>query len=116
MTFIERLKCLDRLDQLIRLKATGSPRELAERLGISKRSIHNLLEDMKNLGASIYYCSQRRSYCYERELEFIYGFRDESGKQVFGGSGISNNWMQNSCIDGLYLCKDNVVNRGVLFS
>jgi len=104
MTFIERLECIDRLDQLIRLKATGSPKELAEKLNISKRSIHNLLEDMKNLGASIYYCSRRRSYCYKRELQFIYGFREENGKRIFGGCGNFNTWGQDFCINSLHLC------------
>lgn len=104
MTFLERLACIERLDQLIRLKATGSPKELADKLDISKRSIQNLLEDMEAMGASIYYCSQRRSYCYERELQFIYGFRDQDGKKIFGGWSNFNIWMQNFCIGGSYFC------------
>jgi hypothetical protein len=85
MTFIEKLRCIERVDQLIRLRATGSPTELANRLNISKRSVHNLLEDMRNMGASIYYCHRQRSYCYELEMQFVFGFQDGKGKQIFGG-------------------------------
>lgn len=87
MTFIEKGNCMKRVDQLIRLKATGTPAELASRLGMSKRSVKNIIGDMRKMGASIYYCFRQRSYCYEGEVEFFFGYFDVDGKEIFGGKG-----------------------------
>lgn len=96
MTFIEKVALIDRLDQLIRLKATGKPIQLAEKLCISKRSVHNLIEDMRTLGAEIYYCPERKSYCYETEVTFICRFQPRNTKSFFGGFNITqslyNHW------------------------
>jgi len=48
--YINRLKAID---QLIKLKATGSPKELADKLGISERQIYKYISDLKELGAKI---------------------------------------------------------------
>lgn len=97
MTFIEKLKCIERVDQLIRLKATGTPQELAKRLNMSKRSVCNLINEMRDMGAEIEYCTRHRSYCYERELHFIFGFLDVDGNRIFGGTGDFNIWVQDFC-------------------
>lgn len=39
MAIEEILSRIERMDQLIKMKATGSPEELAERLKISKRQV-----------------------------------------------------------------------------
>ena len=64
MTFIEHLRLLQRMDGLIHLKRTGTAEALAELLGISRRSIFNYFEDLRVLGADIYFCSDRKSYIY----------------------------------------------------
>ena len=65
MSLIAQLQRLDRLDGLIRRKATGSSDQLAARLGCSRRTVYNLLETLRELGAEIHYCTERRSYHYE---------------------------------------------------
>ena len=50
--YIDRFK---RIDQLIRLKATGTPKELAEKLHISEALLYLTLSEMKELGAPICY-------------------------------------------------------------
>jgi predicted DNA-binding transcriptional regulator YafY len=65
-----------RLDQLIRLKCTGSPDELAGKIGISKRMLFEYINDMKDLGAPISYCSFIRSYHYNGNGEFFIGFKN----------------------------------------
>jgi len=74
MKLFETLNRIDRVDQLIRLKATGTPKRLATRLKISESSLYELLKIMKEMGAPIYYCSNRESYCYKEHVTFIYGF------------------------------------------
>jgi predicted DNA-binding transcriptional regulator YafY len=58
---------LESLDHLVRIKGTGSPKQLARRLNISERSIYEYLELLRTLGAPIRYCKFRKSYYYEDE-------------------------------------------------
>ena len=67
---IERLRQLDRLDALIRRKATGSREELAERLGVSVRTVTNLKQELEDLGAEICYDRERGSYVYCNRVIF----------------------------------------------
>ncbi len=62
-------------DQLIRMKATGTPKEFAIKLGISERSLYDFLEELRNDSACpIAYCPLHRSYYYTREGKFTFGF------------------------------------------
>jgi len=69
--FIERLS---RIDHLIRIKGTGTPAQLAERLHVSERSIYDYINFMKNMGCPIKFDSFRESYYYEEEGFFIIAF------------------------------------------
>lgn len=72
MTFQEKLQLLQRLHYLIRRKATGNPLELTRSLSVSRAALFRYLDILKSYGAPIYYCSERQSYCYEYEFEFIF--------------------------------------------
>lgn len=61
---IERIS---RLDQLIRLKSTGTPKELSIKLDLSESTLYETLVIMKHLGAPIKYDRFRRSYFYKVE-------------------------------------------------
>jgi predicted DNA-binding transcriptional regulator YafY len=74
MKFIEQLQRLERLDQLIRLKATGNAASLARRMGCSRRTIYHLLDILKALGAEIAYCNHRQSFYYTNEVYFDFTF------------------------------------------
>lgn len=74
MTLEEKLNMIERIDGLIRRKATGTPAELARKLDQSERFVYQLIKLMKNMNAPIYYCYEKRSYCYEYEVEFSVGF------------------------------------------
>jgi len=63
----DKIEFLERIDQLIRLKATGCPREFAEKLGVSERKMYRLIRDLKEIGCPIVYDSYRGSYKYEIE-------------------------------------------------
>ena len=66
MAIEEILSRIERIDQLIKMKATGSPEELAERLEISKRQVYRYFDIIKNQGKDIYYDPWWRSYNYKR--------------------------------------------------
>ena len=65
MAIQEIMSRIDRIDQLIKMKATGPPEELAERLAVSKRQVYRYLEMIKNQGREIKYEPLRRSYTYK---------------------------------------------------
>jgi predicted DNA-binding transcriptional regulator YafY len=59
------LQKIERLDQLIRLEATGSPSELARKTGMSERMIYKYLDYMKtSLNAPIEYSRDKKTYRY----------------------------------------------------
>ncbi len=69
MKFLEEIERLKRLDQLIRLKATGTPAQLASRLHISERTVYKEIDTLRLLGAPVEFCKVRNSYCYSYEVE-----------------------------------------------
>ncbi len=112
MKFIEKLNQLQRVDRLIRMKATGTPEQLANRLEVSKRTVFELIAFMKTLNAPIYYCHHRMSYCYEYPVQFKcdIGFGNEGENKVMGGESFL--WrVQNYCSGEMYLYSNNVGNR-----
>ncbi|MDN5217420.1 hypothetical protein QQ020_35425 [Fulvivirgaceae bacterium BMA12] len=73
---ISRLK---RIDRLVRLRATGTPRELAFRLGISASTLYEYLDTMKRVfGAPIRYSNSRRSYVYDLDGKLELKFKKDS--------------------------------------
>ena len=78
MKLLKTIAKIERIDQLIRLKATGTPSQLAKRLSISERSVFNILNMMKELGAPIHYSGFRQSYYYEESVNFRFGFFKDS--------------------------------------
>lgn len=84
MTILEKIEQIERVDALIRRKATGSLSELATRLGISERYVYILIKLMKNLGGPIYFDNDCNSYCYEEKVTFSVGF-ELINKPVKGG-------------------------------
>lgn len=70
----DAIRRLQKLDYLIQIKGTGTPAQLAERLGISERSIYTYINQMKDLGAPIKFDNYRQSYYYDEEGSFIISF------------------------------------------
>lgn len=65
------IRIIIRLDNLITMEMTGSPKELASKFSISERSIYNYISFMKReLNAPIKYDNQRLSYIYTNDWEF----------------------------------------------
>lgn len=116
MTKEERKLKLEQADQLIRLKATGTATQFAEKLGMSKRNLHRLLDFMRELGAPIAYCKTHFRYYYEYEVEFFFGFRrhEIDASQISGGQGTFSDIF--STVTGFgtmgsHLCSINIENR-----
>jgi predicted DNA-binding transcriptional regulator YafY len=65
---------LSRIDSLIRIKGTGTPAELADKIGISERSTYEYIRLMKDFGAPVLYSRQRKSYYYKEDGRFTISF------------------------------------------
>ncbi|MGW8122725.1 hypothetical protein ACV07N_08690 [Roseivirga echinicomitans] len=87
---LKQAERIQRIHELIRRKATGSPKELASRLGISERQLYNLLDLMKQLGAPIVYSITLCSYHYEHEVTWSIGFSslDQNSMVKINANGI----------------------------
>jgi hypothetical protein len=80
---------LERLDHLIHIKATGTPKQLADKLNICERGVRGYISILKDLGAPIIYCRKRNSYCYQEEGRFYCKFLkiNASADDNFPGGG-----------------------------
>jgi predicted DNA-binding transcriptional regulator YafY len=74
MKFLQEIERLQRLDRLIRLKATGTPSELAYRLNVSERTVYNQIDTLRALGAPVSFCKSKQSYFYLYDVEIHLGF------------------------------------------
>ncbi|CAN5527288.1 hypothetical protein BH10BAC4_BH10BAC4_05770 [soil metagenome] len=102
LKYIDRVK---RMDHLIRLKATGSPEEFAQRLGLGKTVLMEELKELKELGAKISYCKVRRSYLYDQEFVFKIGNLDDFKKnEIRGGMYFQDTWRDGGF--GLFFLKE----------
>jgi len=75
MSIVKYLQRIERIDQLIRLNATGTPKELAERLGVGETVLYETLALMKQYGAPIYYDKGMQSYYYKEPCTFEFTFK-----------------------------------------
>ncbi|RAR73795.1 helix-turn-helix domain-containing protein [Flavobacterium aciduliphilum] len=65
------VRIIIRLDHLIINEMTGSPKQLASKLGITERSVYNYISFMKKeMNAPIKYDYQIQSYIYYDDWEF----------------------------------------------
>jgi len=74
MSAIRYINKILRINTLVKLRATGSPRELANKLGISERSVYEYINNMKELGAPIAFSYSHNSYIYYHEGNLVIGF------------------------------------------
>ncbi|WP_024773073.1 hypothetical protein [Aquimarina macrocephali] len=71
---LKQIELIERIDQLIRLNATGSPMELAAKLGISKTKLYRTLCVMKELNAPVEFDTSSQQYYYAESVKFTCGF------------------------------------------
>lgn len=65
MTHFDYLEKTECIKDLAVKESTGTPKELAQRLNISERSLYRIITDLRNMGHPITYCRYKKSYCME---------------------------------------------------
>ena len=92
MKFAEQIERLQYLDKLIQSRSTGSPSELAERLGISRSQIYNLIGYINDVGVEVRFSRKQNSFYYasateKLEIHFSVKVICKNGVQKVHGSG-----------------------------
>lgn len=65
---------LEQIDHFICIRGTGTPAQLAVKVGISERSIYDYINLLKQFGAPIKFDRERKSYYYDEEGRFSISF------------------------------------------
>lgn len=68
---IERLKLVHKL---IEAENTGSASDFANILGISRRQLYNIIEELKLMNAPIEYDLKRKTFLYTKECQIEFAF------------------------------------------
>ena len=68
MKLFEQIERLRLIHKLIDNEKTGCPDYFARRLGVSKRQLYNIIDDLRLSGAPIRYDSSINSYRYEQDF------------------------------------------------
>lgn len=68
---IQEIYNLQRLDYLISTGTAGTRKNLAEKFGVSERTISRWLETMKDNGAEVIFCRLRMTFRYSEPGNFV---------------------------------------------
>ncbi len=76
---------------MIAAEKTGTPKELADLLRISKRSVHLLIKELKDYEANICYSKSRKTYYYCNDFDLqvsisVNVLTNNEITKIFGGS------------------------------
>ncbi len=98
---IKQIELIERIDQLIRLQATGPPGALASRLEISRTNVYRLIDTMRDLNAPIEYNHGIQSFVYKKEVKFSFGFvtielSQSEARSTYGGTYLKTHNIYNS--------------------
>lgn len=94
MNFVEIIERINRLHKLIEQERTGTPTDLAKKLGISRSTLYNMIEELKSYDAPIEYSRSRGTFYYTKgfdmDIQLSFGkIHDESElKKINGGSKV----------------------------
>jgi len=107
MTLVKNITRLRYIDHLIRRKATGDLEALALKNNLSKRSMSNVIGEMKELGFPIKYDRSRCTYYYSDVGEMVktlFVMGNGLSSKEFSGIG-NNNDLCFSTITAFELCE-----------
>jgi hypothetical protein len=90
MEFIKQIERLQLLTKLVGEQRTGSPEELAERLGVSRRQMYVYLEYLNDMGVDIQYSRRLNSFVFASQKKIRIDWRFEvlepaEVRKVLGG-------------------------------
>lgn len=69
MSFFETIERVSRLHYFIKEECTGKPEILSKRLGISRASLYNIIDELRSYDAPIDYSRRRETFFYTKSFE-----------------------------------------------
>ena len=89
MKLFEYLDRISRMHKLVLSRRTGSPCEFADRLGVSRTSLYDMIDELKSRGAPILYSKSSRTFYYSEPFDVTINcsFRSLSQSEVKNVSG-----------------------------
>ncbi|MDT0642220.1 HTH domain-containing protein [Zunongwangia sp. F363] len=110
MKTLKNLERLQHLHEMIKAENTGTPGELSEKMNISERLVYNLLEQLKDLEASICYSRKSKTYYYCKDFQLnvnisVSVISNNELTEIFAGSYFlqEKNSLQGLCGDQKYI-------------
>ena len=88
MNFIDKYNLLEAVHNKIKMHATGNPEQFAKSIGKSRSSLYDLLEELRGMGADIYFSRSKSTFRYINNFEI--NLKIDKSK-VIGGKNIFKN-------------------------
>lgn len=90
MKIFDYVNRMNLLNKLLKDRSTGTPKQLAKRLGLSVSRLYVIMDDLKTKGVPISYCRQTQSYYYSKPFEIklkadLVFLNQEEEKNIGGG-------------------------------
>ncbi|MBD8489892.1 HTH domain-containing protein [Echinicola sp. CAU 1574] len=90
MNFIKHIERIQLINKLVKEGKTGSPEDLSNRLGISRRQLYNHLESLKDMGLEVAFSRKINSFYYveDKHLEMTFSLKvigPEEAENIYGG-------------------------------
>jgi DNA-binding Lrp family transcriptional regulator len=107
MEFIKQIERLQLLNKLVREERTGTPEELAERLGVSRAKLYLILEELRDRNVCIRFNKRINSFEYEAcrgiNLEFSFRILRQEEEKLINNGKILNFFPASIILDGAKL-------------
>jgi predicted DNA-binding transcriptional regulator YafY len=84
MKLLEQIDRINRLDEMIKHRRTGTPSQLARRLNLSTSMVYKLIDELKLREAPIVYSRQLGTYYYSRnfQMKILIDFKSISDEEL----------------------------------
>ncbi|TRX72454.1 HTH domain-containing protein [Carboxylicivirga sp. M1479] len=95
MILLHTLERLKQINELIKTKSTGKPKEFSKKIGISESHLYRCINEIKEMGAPIKFCRKRDSYYYEKTFEIKVNYSielvsEEESRKINAGFNLNN--------------------------
>ena len=78
MNFLKNVNRVEKLHTLILQKNTGTPKELAEQLGISRATLYLLMDELNSLNMLVSYSRKYETFFYLQDVKLTLSFKVET--------------------------------------
>lgn len=95
MAIIEKINRIERLHRLLVTEKTGTPQQLAERLGVSRASLYHLIDELSSYNSPVTYSRKHETFFYEKNNKTSMGYKlevldNDENRTITGGYNFIN--------------------------